>query len=429
MIRSVLTFVAVICALAVALDARADSCVDLRTNTVYDCNGAPPAQKSAPPKQQTGTALRDNIREKISRMQDRSPQNSSSQTDRTAERIKSAGDRANKALTSGAMSSDPKERAQLRRDYQAAMKDLGKAYDDAAAASPDNRAEILAMKQDAEANFAANADQSGLLADLPAQGAPAAPPAADPNLFTACGPADRQGIRTCYELPPAGMFCRKTLQQNGDRVWTDDQATCDSADILAQRNAYFANLRQQQPKPQFGDDDIRKAEAFGQMSAQCQAQLNKMLEGADTGDKEQAYSAYGSLRAECDAEIKRLSREADASLPERKLSSRARLAMDRAMGSDPSRLVEAVDQRNAEAPYDIDEVIDFATSLLNLIGAFQGATVGGTSFGTVASGAAAVRNATTSRQGRGPSAPVYNAPAPVKRACPGGNANYVCSAR
>jgi hypothetical protein len=77
-----------------------------------------------------------------------------------------------------------------------------------------------------------------------------------------------------YEASASGLSCRKLLQKDGDSVSSEDQPICDSAAVLQQRNAYFATVRQQAPKPTFGDGDQRKADAFASMSPQCQA-LNR----------------------------------------------------------------------------------------------------------------------------------------------------------
>jgi hypothetical protein len=108
------------------------------------------------------------------------------------------------------------------------------------------------------------------------------------------------------------------------------------------------------------------------MSPQCQAQLNRLLEGADKSDKEKAYAAYGALRAECDAQIRRAAEAAQVGLPERVLSSRASEAMRKAMSGDPGRLAEAYADRGYDGGYDVGEVINFGFALLGLLGGVAG---------------------------------------------------------
>ena len=115
-----------------------------------------------------------------------------------------------------------------------------------------------------------------------------------------------------------------------------------------------------------------RQQAFQQMSPQCQAQLNRLLEGADRNDKEKALTAYGALRAECDPQIRRAAEAAHVGLPERVLSSRASEAMNKAMSGDPGRLAEAYGSRGYDAGFDTGEVINFAFSLLGLLGGVAG---------------------------------------------------------
>ena len=113
-------------------------------------------------------------------------------------------------------------------------------------------------------------------------------------------------------------------------------------------------------------------QAFQQMSPQCQAQLNRLLEGADKNDKEKASAAYGTLRAECDPQIRRAAEAAQVGLPERVLSSRAMEAMKKAMSGDPGRLAEAYADRGYDGGFDAGEVINFGFALLGLLGGVAG---------------------------------------------------------
>lgn len=115
-----------------------------------------------------------------------------------------------------------------------------------------------------------------------------------------------------------------------------------------------------------------KQQVFHQMSPQCQALLNRLLEGADRNDTEKAYSAYGRLRAECDAQIRRAAEVANVGLPERILSARAREAMGKALSGDPGRLAEAYGNRGYDGQFDVGEVINFGFALLGLFAGMAG---------------------------------------------------------
>jgi hypothetical protein len=122
------------------------------------------------------------------------------------------------------------------------------------------------------------------------------------------------------------------------------------------------------PQPQAGPGQ----QAFQQMSPQCQAQLNRLLEGADKSDKEKASAAYGALRAECDPQIRRAAEVAQVGLPERVLSPRASKAMEMAMSGNPGRLAEAYADRGYDGGFDPDAVISFGFALLGILGGVAG---------------------------------------------------------
>jgi hypothetical protein len=327
-----------------------DYCVDLRTNQVYDCNAMPPgaAKKPVAPPVNSDSKLRDQLRESLGK----ADPNDRPRVEQMAAAIRAAGD------------------ACARGDMAGFEAEMGKA---STLANP-RETDLLMQVRSSCAATRASAAAKPAPAPQPQQAVAPPPPAAapDPNLFTTCGAADRQGVRTCYEVPPSGLACRKLLQQGGDRVWSQDMATCDSTDVLQQRNAYFANLKAPAPRQEFGADANRKQEALAKLSPQCRARLNSLLQGADSGDKEKAYTAYGGLRAQCDAEMKALASAAEVDLPERILSSRARTAMDKAMSGDPDRMAKATADRGYDAPYDMGEVIDFGLSLINLLSGFAG---------------------------------------------------------
>ena len=119
-----------------------------------------------------------------------------------------------------------------------------------------------------------------------------------------------------------------------------DSGTMDPAP-LAPREANPTPTAPRTATPQAGSGQ----QAFQQMSPQCQAQLNQLLEVPDKSDKEKAFAAYGALRAECDPQIRRAAEAAQVGLPERVLSPRASKAMEKAMSGNPGRLAEAYADR------------------------------------------------------------------------------------
>src|SRR5216683_2425082 len=285
-----------------------DYCVDLRTNQVYDCNAMPPgaAKKPVvPPANTDNGRLREQLRERLNQ----ADPNDRQRVDQMAAAIHAAGD----ACAKGDMAGFEGQMAKASTLAQPRENDL-----------------LMQVRSSCATTRASAAAKPTPAPQQQQAVAPPPPPAPDPNLFTTCGAADRQGVRTCYEVPPSGLACRKLLQQGGERMWSRDMATCDSTDVLQQRNAYFANLKAPSPRQEFGADAGRKQDALAKLSPQCRARLNGLLQGADSGDKEKAYTAYGGLRAQCDAEMKALASAAEVDLPERIPSSRARTAMDKA---------------------------------------------------------------------------------------------------
>ena len=121
-----------------------------------------------------------------------------------------------------------------------------------------------------------------------------------------------------------------------------------------------------QPPPGAGQ------QTFQQMSPQCQAQLNRLLEGADKSDKEKASAAYGALRAECDPQIRRAAEAAHVGLPERVLSPRAAKFMENAMSGNPGRLADASADRGYDGGFDAGEVINFGFALLGILSGVAG---------------------------------------------------------
>lgn len=114
-------------------------------------------------------------------------------------------------------------------------------------------------------------------------------------------------------------------------------------------------------------------QAFQQMSPQCQAQLNQLLEGADSNDGRKATSAYANLRADCDAQIRHAAEAAHVGLPERLLSQRAQGAMAKAMGGDTGRIAQSHGGGGGGGgEFDVDQVISFGFALLGVLAGAQG---------------------------------------------------------
>lgn len=260
-------------------DARADSCVDLRTNAVYDCNSAPPESKPAGKANGEAESLRQQLRAALAR-------------------------------------ADAREKARIRK-LQAAIAAAGKACADGDTAGFERRmsaAERLATENEGAALDGIKQNCAGAAKSVARESAPAE---TDPTQA-------EQDAGT-----PGGL-------------------------------------------PQFGDGDRIREQAWSKLSPRCKALVNRMMQGADSGDREKLLSSYGVLRAECDRDLRALAAAADSDLPDRRLSPRASSALAKAMSSDPTRLIEAVPDRADDAAFDPGEVADFALGLLGALPAMRG---------------------------------------------------------
>lgn len=163
-----------------------------------------------------------------------------------------------------------------------------------------------------------------------------------------------------------------TARQTGSRDCKDITEQCMTSHPIPQgaMGPVLAAPAPQTPRSPVPADPNQQV--FQHMSPQCQAQLNRLLEGADKNDTEKAYSAYARLRAECDAQIRHAAEAANVGLPERILSSRAREARDKALSGDPGRLAQAYGNRGYDAQFDVGEVINFGFALLGLFGGIAG---------------------------------------------------------
>lgn len=362
--------------------AHADVCYKdaAQTQVTTDCGGPqdyeirhgrprPAEQRAAPDPNSLREKLRRQLNEGAAEQ---------AQANKLGDRIADAHERAQDAMRRGRGAIDSASQAQARRDYDSATKVLSKAFDDASAATPSGRAAIQDMKRQAIAELKRQASQAFTAPITTAATTTEAPrKAPNPHAFQHCEPeVHRHNVIVCYELPRKSNSCTKQLTQNGDSLWDDRQPQCERKDLFKARDAYFKKLDQErraaEGAPQFGDGDRKRLAALSALSPKCLRQLNTLLENADNRDKDKANAAYITLLADCEAALRKLADEANARLPERRLSDRSRRALDLAMSRDPNKLAESVGDRRYEAPYNVDEIIDFGVQLGDLLGGFAG---------------------------------------------------------
>ena len=266
--------------------AWADSCWDPVSGQPYDCNKPPPGKKvypKPPPGAQGAEQRRQQMREAIDRFGRRE--------DAKAKWV-DAAERAQRATDSARLTSDPVEKAQFRRDYDAAMRDLRDAGNDII-----NNTDDAALKKQVRDSFAEyqkrgaeEARAAGLSSAAPTQ--PAAPQLAD--VFSVCE-APEKGVTTCYEIPPSGSQCRKVFYQGGQRTWADPNLmTCNAADLQARTDYYLGN--------KVGSDELLPdaktiaAQPTSNMTPQCQKLVGDFVTAARANDGANSVVAYSALK-------------------------------------------------------------------------------------------------------------------------------------
>jgi hypothetical protein len=340
--RSLSTFLLASAGLFVATGiAHADWCVDLRTGQNYDCAKEPPSGKAPAQGNAASTGLREQLRRSLGNQANTPPA-----PDRLAiaQRVEDASQRADNALRSAELTSDPAEKAQAKKNYDAAMADLRSSTQQLIDATPDpaQKQALAQALKDSEARHASMAADVGLGGAAPAAPAVAAAPTA--NVFSVCE-APEKGVTTCYEIGRSGSACQKVFYQGGQLTWRDSQmSTCGAGD-LAQRDAFFAGKPVGGEPPAAPAVDPRSEQLAGMMagtSAQCQSDLRNYLYSSrdsksSRGAETNAMKSFVNIEKdpECKAVLDRLASSVGVEMPQRRLASQSRKTWDSAMADKP----------------------------------------------------------------------------------------------
>lgn len=432
--------------------ARADSCVDLRTGQNWDCVGDPPSGKA--PTQASESQATVNLREQLRRrLADKANAPVAPGKLALAQQLMDASARADNAQRSASLTSDPVEKAQFKKAYEAATADLRRVQGQIVDATSD-----LAQKQALAQQFQAiDADRANAAAGagLPA-GTPAAPvtpqaatapavAAPAPDIFSVCE-APTKGVTTCYEIGRSGSACQKVFYQGGQLTWRDSSMSNCSAGDLAQRDAYFAGQPVGGPPPDAPVVDPRSAQLSGLMvgtSAKCQADLRAYLYGSrDSKGSNNAQTAamksFAGINAdpECKAVLDRLASTAGVEMPQRVLASTARSTWGSAMADAPRATINVpngqydvpngqyTDGPPSNGGWNTGEVISAGTQILSVLGDILGVAAG------VAGSYSGGSSYTSQPVSRAPSAPtgtgyVYRRPQ-QSPSCITSNSGRVC---
>lgn len=276
--------------------ARADSCYETaQVNVDCSAKGGAPAKASPPPSQ-----LRELLRKSLSSggTAGKPPPVSA---EALAKAIHDAEDRARRALAAATSTSDPLQQDKAIKAYNAALKDLDKAYDQAAdeADTDAGRDRLLRMKADDEQALAAEANEKFAAQREAAEAAQAAARPKEPDnigmtdgyVFVCDGPVDGDHV-ACREVQPDGSSCVSVIAFQGEVNWRDSTTTPCSRDDLAQRTAYLASHPEAEEQLKNGQPDF----AFDK-DANCKAIIADYVGKAQAQDGPGARADYERLRS------------------------------------------------------------------------------------------------------------------------------------
>ena len=388
-----LTVVAAAALLLAPASAFADWCetfpgsgkfTDQNCDKPYDTSGRGTKAGAQQPPRTQQPKLRDTIRAKLNEAGKQAPQTPA------GERWIDAARRADEALGSAQLATDPQERAAIKRKYDEAMREArqaGKEHIDSLK-DPAQRAHAEQAMKDFESNSAIVAGKVGIAATAPPTQTAAAPPpppsAASPQaltkVFTICEQPER-GVTTCYEIPPSGNQCLKVYYQGGERTWADSRTNACSAEDLRQRDDYYAGKAVGTgPVP---DARSRQIEGFmASLSPRCQQDLRNFMLNSRDSNATKAMDSYRSVSSdrECRAGMEKLAGILGVALPQRRLAEADRQAWTGAMTDRPRETV-SVPETYSQTPgtgwnVDTGEVIQAGIILLDFLGAVLGVAAG-----------------------------------------------------
>jgi hypothetical protein len=311
--------------------ARADTCETYPGSQVYTDQGCDKPydnsnrgqQRAAPPARQKPTS---DLREQLRRSLMNGAGSGKTSSTALANAVVNARDGVQRALGEAAAASDPQALAQARRDYNAALARLDRAYDAAAnAASPEGAAELQGMKSRDDTRFGSAADRLGLLAPPPAQQpAPVATAPVPANIAATngfvyvCDKAVAGGNNvSCREISADGSQCTNVTLADGNIGWRDSVATPCRPDDLSQRQAFLAanpaiaaavngtiapftmdknGTADAIAKLSGQPVDPEAEKALAKMSPECRETLQRYISAAEANDGPGATAQYAAMK-------------------------------------------------------------------------------------------------------------------------------------
>jgi len=225
--------------------SRADTCYETAQVNI-DCSaksGGAAAGKSVP----SPTQLRELLRKRLAEggTLAKPPPVSAEALSKS---IHDAEARAERALAVATSTTDRAQQDKALKAYNAALKDLDKAYDKAAdeADTEAGHDRLLQMKADAEQHLADEANEKFAAQRAAAEAARPKDPdniaMLGDKIIVCDGPVDGDHV-ACREMQHDGSSCLSVIAFQGAVSWWDSTATPCSREDLAQRTAFLARHR------------------------------------------------------------------------------------------------------------------------------------------------------------------------------------------
>lgn len=395
-------------------NSRADTCYETAQVNI-DCspkglgNTASQASQTSIDAVHTQTQnLRDTLRRALQNTRNAPAQ--SPAIDDAEQRWADAQERAGDATSQAQQTDDPDLKAQLKQQYESAMRDLHQAGADLIKADPQQKSKIQALLKDYDARGEKAAVAAGLEAP-PAPKAAAAPqPPAPPdnvtqiggNTYVCDGTVAGLNNVSCRQISADGKQCTNVVLADGDVSWQDSIDTPCQASDLAQRKAFLAQdkdaagaVASARPGLAMDPGETRReidrmnqpelASALDSLPKQCRADFEKFLASGEAKSKAnaaQAAASYAKLdkNPQCRDAMKRLAGVLGVGLPHRKIAAGDRNDWNAAL-SGPQRAniddIPDIDVSNIpDTGFDPGDSLDSAIDMLNALSGGLGALSG-----------------------------------------------------
>lgn len=396
--------------LTAADSSRADTCYETAQVNI-DCSSKQGAAGgTAAQSNNNATSLRDQLRRALQSKSATAPSTAQAKAiDAAEQRWADAQARAQDATYRAQQTDDPAAKAQLKQQYDSAMRDLHQAGADLIKAAPQQKSKIQALLKDYDAQGAKAAAAAGLETPPKAAAAPPQQPAAPSNVaqigdntYVCDGPVAGANNVSCRQISADGKQCTNVTLADGDVGWQDSIATPCRPSDLTQRKAFLARnkdaaaaVANAQPGFAMGSDETRReidrlnqpelTAALNSLPKACRADFEKFLSSGEAKSKAnaaQAAASYAKLdkNPQCRDAVKRIAAALNVGLPHRKIAAGERNDWNAALaGPQRASIDEIPDIDVSNIPdtgFDPGDSLDSAIDMLNALSGGLGALSG-----------------------------------------------------